>query len=389
MPVGIALVVLFNIVKNWINLNVFGKKDWMEEGEGRVFFEKPKGIIASFLWDCYLNQSMYVGQFLLAGSNDDSIQHTWQDIILTKDFWRRSLERVGARLPREIGRWTGEKMEWNVPLGDADVVVKLPDAYLGIGDSFWNGPKHPQEEQDYRTQPELEALLSKTYGEGTQYEGREALVLELVRPKKELGVHALDIITLRTPDDKVQVLSVLLWTDCARTTSHSCEAGFTMDLDGKVIAPVAWYSPHFTHQKDNWTGQVMPGVRKAIEQCVMAHSRMEEKWLVAVGWDCMVQDNNECVFFEGNFAGARTPRRMFLNFECLKTFITKFFWPFGTGASARPGRQSFGGPLEKVKLTDFLYLGLKSSADGKKGKSKPSALIGDRAQVSRARSISM
>ena len=50
-------------------------------------------------------------------------------------------------------------MEWNVPLGDADVVVKLPDAYLGIGDSFWNGPKHPKEEQHYRTQPELQGRV--------------------------------------------------------------------------------------------------------------------------------------------------------------------------------------------------------------------------------------
>ena len=61
-----------------------------------------------------------------------------QDIILTKDYWRGALSKVGARLPREIGRWDGNRVHWLYPLGSSDVVVKLPDAYLGIGDSFWN-----------------------------------------------------------------------------------------------------------------------------------------------------------------------------------------------------------------------------------------------------------
>ena len=72
---------------------------------------------------------------------------------------------------------------------------------------------------------------------------------------------------------------------------------------------------------------------------------IEEKWLVAVGWDAMVTKSvdaktgeNEIVFFEGNFAGARVPRRMFLNWPCLKAMVRhptpprRAVWPAG----ARP-----------------------------------------------------
>jgi len=351
MPIGIALLVCCQRVKGLF------VKDWMMEGPGRVFFVKPKGFFAAFLWDCFLNQSMFIGQFLLAGSSDDAIQHTWQDAILTKDYWRSALTKVGARLPKELGRWTGEKVEWFYPLGTADVVVKLPDAYLGIGDSFWNHGK------DYKTQGDLEKRMKE------EYDGKEALVLELVRPKKDMGVHSIDIITMRTPDDKVQVLSVLLWTDCTTDSSHSCQAGYTVDVETeKIIAPTAWYSPAFVQQKSDMVGQVVPGTKKAVEQAVAAHKLLNEKWLVAVGWDCMIQESGS-IFFEGNFAGARTPRRMFLSAATLKEFVCNYFWPFGTGTSTRPGRQAFGGPLESLGLSDFLSFGLKTEKNAERNTS--------------------
>jgi hypothetical protein len=372
MPVGIAIVVLFNKIKGLF------VKDWMTEGPGRVFFIPPKGIVASFLWSCFLNQSMYIGQFLLAGSNDDAIQHTWEDIILTKDYWRKTLNQVGARTPREIGRWNGERVEWFYPLGTSDVVVKLDDSYLGIGDSFWNHDK------DFSTQMELEKKMENDYGRGSQFEGKTALILELVRPKKSLGVHSLDVVTMRTPDDKVQVLSVLLWTDCNTDSSHSAQAGYTLDIETEqIIAPTAWYSPYFMTQKSNQIGQKFPGVKRAVEQAVAAHSNLPEKWLVAVGWDCMIQEGDVAVFFEGNFAGARTPRRIFLNWATMKVFITQYFWPFGQATSARPGRQAYGGPLETISFKDFFSFGLRSS---KNQKSKGSSLVN---LDHRVRSISM
>ena len=44
-------------------------------------------------------------------------------------------------------------------------------------------------------------------------------------------------------------------------------------------------------------------MKAACEKAVAAHKKSGAKWLVAVGWDCMVMNDNEVVFFEGNFAG--------------------------------------------------------------------------------------
>lgn len=46
-------------------------------------------------------------------------------------------------------------------------------------------------------------------------------------------------------------------------------------------------------------------------------------FLKMVGWDCMLMKNGEMVFFEGNFAAARIPRRMFLAAENLIEFTFK------------------------------------------------------------------
>jgi len=251
-------------------------------------------------------------------------------------------------------------------------VIKLPDAYLGIGDSFWNHGV------DYSREAELQERMANE----KQYAGKEALVLELVRPKKDMGVHSVDIVTMRTPDDKVKILTCLIWTDCTTSSSHSCEAGYTIDVETEtIIAPTAWYSPYFMTQKSDKLGQVIPGVKKCCEQAVAAHMALKEKWLVAVGWDCMIQENG-AVFFEGNFAGARTPRRVFLSIETFKEFVFNYFWPFGNGTSARPGRQAYGGPKEKLGLSDFFSLGLRTT--------KPTPEIsGSLADQARKRSLTM
>jgi hypothetical protein len=70
---------------------------------------------------------------------------------------------------------------------------------------------------------------------------------------------------------------------------------------------------------------------------VEAHKNIEHKWLTAVGWDMMVMED-ELVFFEGNFAGARTPRRIFLSFSNLLEFMTNYFWPFGSENNITPSQ---------------------------------------------------
>ena len=47
--------------------------DWTMSGPGRVFFMKPDNPIAAFVWDLYLTQSMFIGQFFLVGTHEDAI----------------------------------------------------------------------------------------------------------------------------------------------------------------------------------------------------------------------------------------------------------------------------------------------------------------------------
>ena len=49
MPVGIALFVFCSKVNDWIQERFFGKKNWMLEGAGRVFFVPPEAsAVADF-----------------------------------------------------------------------------------------------------------------------------------------------------------------------------------------------------------------------------------------------------------------------------------------------------------------------------------------------------
>ena len=350
MPAFLCVTQVFVIIKK----KFFDKSNWQDDGPGRVFFVKPKNPIGSFIWDCYLTQSMYVGQYFLVGTNKKAIEHTWVDTILTKDFWRNHLKDVNARVPRELARHDYDKFTRDNSYDIGNVVVKIHDSYLGIGDSFW------RRGEDFNTVDELEEKVCK------EYKGKEALVLEWVEPDPALGVHSLDIITVRTPDDDVKVLSVLVWADCTGSSSHTTHAGYTIDLETEtVVAPTGWYSPFFATQSDSLVGTKYKGIREACEDAVQAHKNIKHKWLTAVGWDCMIMENDEVVFFEGNFAGARTPRRMFLSLDHLTAFIQHLFWPFGGKGSVRPGNQGFfshtTGGNASIKALGFLVTAIVST----------------------------
>lgn len=195
---------------------------------------------------------------------------------------------------------------------------------MGMGDLFWNAGK------DFKCEADIVNKLKE------EYTGRKVHVLELVRPKKELGVHSIDILTIRTPDDDVKVLSVVLWTDCTQSSSHSTRAGYVIDCETeKIVSAADWYSVSFVKMKKPLIGTKFPGVKKACEMAVAGHKSISYKWLPVVGWDLMVTED-ELVFFEGNFAGARTPRRMFLSFSNFLQFISCLFWPFGKNNTITP-----------------------------------------------------
>ena len=60
------------------------------------------------------------------------------------------------------------------------------------------------------------------------------------------------------------------------------------------------------------------------------------KWCPAVGWDFMLDDKEEIVYFEGNQASYRIPRIIFFNFNNMIDFFTDIFWPFDDKYSVQP-----------------------------------------------------
>jgi hypothetical protein len=218
------------------------------------------------------------------------------------------VSQVGTVCIRSVGEWDGKsgKLTPSEKLEGLDVVVKLPDSYLGIGDLFLEHGK------DFKTAADLEGILQQSY------RGKEAFLLEWIRPRKDMeGVHQLDIITVRTPNG-IEPLSVLYWGDCSGPSSHSCRAGYTVDFHTeKIIGPTKWYSYAFVNQATPRIGETLPGVKAAVQKACAAHQQVPFKWLKAAGWDCMLTDKRGAVFFEGNFAGARLPRRVFLDWPNL------------------------------------------------------------------------
>jgi len=55
MPLAMVVMELIKSIKSiW-------EDDWMLQGPGRVFFIRPEGMLPSFMWSCYLCQSMFIG----------------------------------------------------------------------------------------------------------------------------------------------------------------------------------------------------------------------------------------------------------------------------------------------------------------------------------------
>merc|ERR1712167_66281 len=178
-----------------------------------------------------------------------------------------------------------------------------------------------------------EILNTHTYdnttGGKSGYDGKEVLLLELVRPHKDYGVHSIDLLTVITPDGFAKVLSCLYWGDCTGDSSHSTRAGYTVDIETETIQDGArWYSPFFANMDAKLTGTKLPGIKEACARACQAHEDGHRRlgFLKMVGWDCMIMKNGEMVFFEGNFAAARIPRRMFLAASNLIEFTFKHNW---------------------------------------------------------------
>jgi hypothetical protein len=91
-------------------------------------------------------------------------------------------------------------------------------------------------------------------------------------------------------------------------------------------------------RNSKYIGHEIKGVLEAIESAKKTHKNIarDHEWVTVIGWDVMVADDKRIVFFEGNFAGCRTPRMIFICLDNMKNFIKHFFWPYDNKYSVIP-----------------------------------------------------
>ena len=129
---------------------------------------------------------------------------------------------------------------------------------------------------------------------------------------------------------KSSLINLLICSD--GKTSHSTRAGYVLDADAETIsATCKWYAPGFASMApttgDYKIGHALPGVAKSCELMIECHksAMASQPFLKMIGWDLMLaKGEGGPVFFEGNYAQMRLPRRVFLSWgvmwQCLRTW---------------------------------------------------------------------
>jgi len=100
-----------------------------------------------------------------------------------------------------------------------------------------------------------------------------------------------------------------------------------------VIGGIGHYSAYFStvnNENSKLYGKVIDKMDKACKILIKAHKIVNEQydWCPGIGWDFMIDDQDELIFFEGNQASHRLPRIIFLDYNNMMDFIKDFFWPF-------------------------------------------------------------
>lgn len=290
------------------------------------FFDLPESMFARINARATTETIHRVGSFLQFGTDMFALRHTYLDIACTKEYWISLLDAVGARRPRQLALWTdGEVINVGdgVGAGISDLVCKITDSYIGIGDKVF---KRGEDFAPPVAKAGDVAPLTEVLRKDPRYKGKRAIMTELIAPvsKSRLrlstgdfsNVHSLDIITVRDSTGTVKVLSCLLWTNCKTWTTHSCGDGYVIDANTEtIVGRPSFYSFAFAKPRDpslpSLVGMKVPGVQDALRKACAAHGASQLPWLTSVGWDAMITDEG-VVFFEGNVGCMRTPRYMFI-----------------------------------------------------------------------------
>ena len=312
------IIMLFRILLN--NLNIL-KSDFLstiktdDEVEGKRFFTNNFGFLKGLLSDWNNGFQHYVCNFYIVGTNYEGIKGLYWIRLETKEFWRKNLIDVGAAVPKLLGSWKGNTADFHSDICNYDLIVKQNDSFLGIGDMFLKANK------DFQTVKDIENILESKYSD------RDSLILKVVRPLSNLGVHSLDIVTARDISGNIRLVDVLVWTATSSWTTHTATKVYTIDPISETANTAArWYGSNFMNTDNSGIGVKYPGVKKAILQAIECHKNIKCDWLSAIGWDAMIAEDSSLVFFEGNLASGRVPHRMFLSFGSLKYFIRNMSW---------------------------------------------------------------
>ena len=148
-------------------------------------------------------RSPWAGSFVQYGTDRVGLMHTWYDTVCTKEYWSALLDAAGARRPQQLARWDGSQAFDVGPgacYGRCDLVCKISDSYLGIGDRVLKRGKASG--GDFDDLADIQAILQAD----TQYCDKSAVLSEFIFPAPALGlssegfgdVHSLDIVTMRT-----------------------------------------------------------------------------------------------------------------------------------------------------------------------------------------------
>ena len=135
LPVALFLSVSFEEFKK--SFMGAGGLAWQQNCPGKVFFERPKSFYASFFWECYLVQSIYIYNFLMLGTNKLAVSHTLLDTVLTKEFWRKHMAAAGAFVPPQLAHWDGTNTTFSDDTQQKSrAIIKVNDGFLGGGDKI-------------------------------------------------------------------------------------------------------------------------------------------------------------------------------------------------------------------------------------------------------------
>ena len=91
---------------------------------------------------------------------------------------------------------------------------------------------------------------------------------------------------------------------------------YNFSATGKFTGGICHYTTHFNTAEArkacaDWVGVDAPKLQEACETAIKAHKVVNEhyNWVPSLGWDCMLDEEGDLVWFEGNQASNRLPVR--------------------------------------------------------------------------------